>query len=87
MARGTDGFGYMMQIDPLTILQIAYRGITADPGRDLFGEAILPIIQTADLDALRASVEGHGGTAREGIEGYAALADPEGRVWLVEQVS
>ncbi|TAK29548.1 MAG: hypothetical protein EPO21_21235 [Chloroflexota bacterium] len=82
--RGTEGFGHMMQIDPYTILQIAFKGIIEDPRRDLAAEPMLPILSTRDVPGLLNAIGAHGGMALPGLERFAAFADPEGHVWLVE---
>jgi hypothetical protein len=84
--RGTEGFGYMLQIAPLVMLQIAYRGRTLDPRRDLSSEAVLPVAATADVDELLRSVRAFGGSLPDNVDGFPVAADPEGHAWLVEEL-
>jgi predicted enzyme related to lactoylglutathione lyase len=81
--RGTEGFGYMLQIAPTVTLQIAFKGQREDPGQDLQGVPILPVLQVANADTLRRRVETYGGTVRDGFDAFDAVADPEGHTWLV----
>ena len=83
MVRGTDGFGYMMTVDPVTILQIAFRGRAKDPGRDLSAEPQLPLLR-GDADEIIASVERHGGREVPAFAGLRAFTDPEGHAWLID---
>jgi hypothetical protein len=81
--RGTEGFGYMLQIASTVMLQIAFRGQREDPARDLQRVPILPVLQVRDGGALEHQVRAHGGSVLKGFDGFGAVADPEGHAWLV----
>nr|BFE56185.1 hypothetical protein GCM10020063_007110 [Dactylosporangium thailandense] len=78
--RGTEGFGYMMALDEIVTLQIAFRGRAQDPARDLAAEPVLGLLSGVDPDAVVAA----GGTLADGPDGYRAFLDPEGHAWLFE---
>ena len=81
--RGTEGFGYMLRVDPYTMLQTAHSGRVLDTARDVFSDDILPVLSATAVDGLLGSVQAHGGFAAGHRDGYAAFVDPEGHAWLV----
>lgn len=83
LLRGTEGFGYMMGIDEVATLQIAYRGRIEDSSRDVSADPILGVLR-GEPEPLVAAAVSAGGADGGMAHGMRVVLDPEGHAWAID---